>query len=229
MEESTATKRRIIITSGGAAFLLALAGVIWASWGGIRGPQIEVGRPTGIFLYREGRAESSAISVAVRIPMTNRSNYNDFVRGASLSIGGQDAIFENSGQVRMDFIENDDSSALCRPQTRCLALKRLAVTDVQDDNMEVPARGFRSGFLSFRLVCSQGQDCSRYRNSEASLLSLRERPLDIVIRIQFSEDGQREVRCRTGPINVQYVRSVGWQGLRCIEASVQGASRYSLF
>lgn len=213
-----------------AAFLLSLVVAIVSFGNVIVGPQIDVLPPESVFLYREGNGNSSVVSIAIRLRMINRAaSYNDVVIASSLFLSGESVRFDNSSRVSLIFTENRDSRSVCAPGARCIARRGMAITELQDDMVVIPAGGASGHFFSYRLVCGGGRDCQRYRDVGTTLRTLRNKELDLIILIQLNQDGARIVRCRAGPIDAKDFPSRGWQGLRCNRSTVSGAHRYSLF
>ncbi|HYI64118.1 MAG TPA: hypothetical protein VEW71_04460 [Allosphingosinicella sp.] len=231
MAETNGGGRRFAPTSGGAAFLLSLVIAFVGFGNAILGSQIDILPPDRIYLYREGEGKSSVVSLAVRLRMVNRSlNYNDVITRSTLYVCCQIAAFENTGIVRLVFSDNRDSTALCVAGTRCIARSNLAITDLPEDMIQIPAGSASSHVYSFRLICAApGRDCSRYGVSQQTIRWLGDGPLDIVIALRLNQDGERLVRCRTRRIDSDDFQRRGWQGLRCDQSSVHGDSRYSLF
>ena len=227
MASRRTSRRKLIITSGGVGVLLAIV-IAVVGWGeSILGPELSVQKPTGVYFYREGRNKATAVIAVVPVQIENKSNYNEFIRSAHLNFRGIDARFTDGGLVRLDFIGEGESTALCAPQTVCVPHEQLAVTALPDAVIEIPARGNVVKSLSFRLICDEGRDCRRFGYSVETANALRGSGLDLEVELQFREDGHRVLTCSTGPVAARRLADDrGWLGLSCRQAGVEDSSSY---
>lgn len=207
-----------------AAFLMSLSITLINIYYSMRGAEIAVDAPAQIILYRDGTADASVLTAAVRFDMINVSDgYGDVLKTASLSIDGGRSRFEYEGSLRTVFASAGQKAAACELGLRCLQLNGLYVIERTDEILDMPGGAARAFNLSFPLVSwnceGQGRTaCDGFGSFPKSLSMLPSKGLSATLRLRFHSDGERTLICMTGPLNREYLEKVGWISAPCKNA-----------
>jgi hypothetical protein len=208
------------VTIGGAAFLLSLTIAAATFTQTLLGPEIDFIPPEQILLYRGGRPGGAVLYAAIRLPVVNRSSaYNDVVVSSTLQLSDGDPAlpyFSLVTPVFNDESEPEKSRGHCVQGRRCHAFRKMAISELGDDVILIPAGGAHAHYYAFRMLCRGGEkSCSKYSDFDQALDALRGRPLEFEFRMKLYSDGERTITCPVEQINAEHIRKVGWQSLDC--------------
>lgn len=205
-----------------AAFLMSLSITLINVYYSMRGSEIAVDPPGQLILYRDGVGDASVLTAAVRLDMINVSDgYGDVLKRASLSFGDARLAFEHLGTVRTVFSSGAEQKLPeCELGLRCVQLPGLYVVERTDEILDTPSGAARAFQLSFPLVswncAATGTSCDRFSSFGTSLRAIPAKGLSATLKLRFHSDGERTLRCATGPINLNYLQKVGWISIPCV-------------
>ncbi len=212
-----------------AAFVMSLGITLINVYYSMRGSEIAVDAPAQLILYRDGEGDASVLTAAVRIDLINVSDgYGDVLKSAVLSLDGGATGFEYQGTVKTVLTSEAEAAAPeCQLGLRCIQLPGLYVVERSDEILDMPSGAARAFQLSFPLVswnCTdQSQVCGRFATFDRSVAALPGRRLSATLKLRFHSDGARRLRCATGPLNLDYLRKVGWISVPCVDAATPKA------
>lgn len=204
-----------------AAFVMSLSITLINVYYAFRGSEIAVDPPAQLILYRDGSGDASVLTAAVRVDMINVADgYGDVLKTASLSLDGGRSSFEYQGTLKTVFASGDQKAADCELGLRCIQLPGLYVIERTDEILDMPSGAARAFALSFPLVSwnCEGKaksGCARFNSFPKSVAALSAQGLPATIDLRFHSDGDRRLRCRTGPLDRSYLQKVGWVSLPC--------------
>lgn len=215
------------VTIGGAAFILSLtiAGGSFAQF--ILGPEIDVLPPTQVMIYRGGLPDRAVLYAAIRLPIVNKSSgYNDVIVNATLQPLGDYPKLPYYSLVSPVFNDEKDaasSKAHCVQGRRCHHFAKMAISELSDDVVVIPAGGAHANYYAFRLFCRDDEGCADFSSFDKALATLQARSRQLSITLTLYSDGVRTITCPIGSLNADNLRRIGWQVLACEESSVSGA------
>jgi hypothetical protein len=215
------------VTVGGAAFILSLtiAGGSFAQF--ILGPEIDVLPPEQILIYRGGLPGRAVLYAAIRLPMVNKSaGYNDVLVDATLQPFGNGPSMSYATLVSPVFNDEDDpalSRAHCVQGRRCHHFSRMAISELGDDVVVIPAGGAHANYYAFRLLCRDQKGCSDFATFDKAVNALEARSREITITLNLYSDGNRTITCPITPISANHLRKFGWLSRPCENSTVSGA------
>ena len=206
-----------------AAFLMSLSITLINVYYSMRGSEIAVDPPAQLILYRDGTGDASVLTAVVRLDMINVSDgYGDVLKSATLTLGDGRTAFEHLGTVRTVFSGTDQKLPDCELGFRCVQLPGLYVVERTDEILETPSGAARAFQLSFPLVswncAATDKSCDRFSSFGTSIRAIPARGLTAGVKLRFHSDGQRTLRCATGPINLSYLQKVGWVSIPCADS-----------
>jgi hypothetical protein len=215
------------VTIGGAAFVLSLtiAGGSFVQF--ILGPEIDVLPPAQILIYRGGLPDRAVLYAAVRLPMVNKSaGYNDVIVDATLQPypnGPKVSYFSLVTPVYND--ENDPalSKAHCVEGRRCQHFAKMAISELGDDVVVIPAGGAHANYYAFRLFCRDQKGCSDFATFDKAVDTIEARSRQISFTLNLYSDGTRTISCPITPISAAHLRKFGWLSRPCENSTVSGA------
>lgn len=206
-----------------AAFVMSLGITLINVYYSMRGSEVAVDPPAQLILYRDGVGDASVLTASARIELINTSDgYGDVLKDAVISFDGGSTAYEYQGTVRT-VLAGDPSAkaATCELGLRCLQLPGLYVVERSDEILEAPSGSARAFNLSFPLVSwnceGPARSCNRFGDFGQSAAALPPKGLSATLRLKFHSDGERRLRCATGPLNLDYLRKVGWISVPCME------------
>lgn len=215
------------VTIGGAAFVLSLSIALGSFIQFILGPEIDVLPPEQILIYRGGLPDRAVLFAAIRLPIVNKSSgYNDVIVDATLQ------PFENGPNVPYSTLvspvfndENDPalSKAHCVQGRRCHHFAKMAISQLGDDVVVIPAGGAHANYYGFRLFCRDQKGCSEFATFDQAVDTLATRSREITITLTFYSDKSRTIICPIAPISATDLRKVGWQTRPCKDSTVSAA------
>lgn len=212
-----------------AAFVMSLGITLINVYYSMRGSEIAVDAPAQLILYRDGEGDASVLTAAVRLDLINVSDgYGDVLKSAVLSLDGGGAGFEYQGTVKTVLTSEADTAVPeCQLGLRCIPLPGLYVVERSDEILDMPSGAARAFQLSFPLVSwnctAQGKGCGRFATFDQSIQALPSQRLSAKLDLRFHSDGNRRLRCTTGPLNLEYLRKVGWISVPCVDAALPRA------
>jgi hypothetical protein len=215
------------VTIGGAAFILSLtiAGGSFVQF--TLGPEIDVLPPQQVFFYRGGLPNRSVLYAAIRLPIVNKaSSYNDVIVDANFRPFGRSPDFPYASLVSPVFHDADEleeSKAHCVQGRRCHYFKRMAISELSDDVVVIPAGGAHANYYSFRMFCRDEKGCDDFASFDQAVATLQARSRTITVELNLYSDGKRTITCPIAPPNADHLRKVGWQSINCQDPTVAGA------
>jgi hypothetical protein len=215
------------VTLALSAFILSLAVTLISAYYALQGPEVLVRPPTQVLLYRDGAGDQAILGFGLRLDMINgASAYGDVMLDAELVPAGSGVRLAFQNVTRPVFIGDAQVGTDCELGSRCIALPGLRLIENPDEMVDVPGGAARPMHLAFPAAPSNckgtAQACARFGSFDRALAALGSRPLDLTIALRFNNDGEREVRCRAGTVDLAYLRQVGWVSMTCRDASVRG-------
>lgn len=203
---------------------LALINVYYA----VRGSVMVVHPPKQIILYRDGEGDRAVLMLALRLETINAadSSHGDVLTNATIKPARGEPEFAYGGTIKPVFTSDTDAGQKCSVETRCVALKGLLAIEQQDEILSIPGGGVLGTTLVYPLTgwnCGGAKAaCARFETFPAAVTAIAGKPLDVRIKLSFYGDGNRELRCRTRPVDARYLTTSGWTTMSCTEASVSG-------
>ena len=204
-----------------AAFVMSLSITLINVYYSMRGSEVAVDPPAQLLLYRDGTGDASVLAAAARFDVINVSDgYGDVLKSATVSFDGGRSSFEYQGTLKTVFAGGEGQpSPACELGVRCLQWPGLYLVERSDEILDMPSGAARAFTLSFPLVswnCQSGaQGCDRFDSFAKSLATLPAKGLSATLRLRFHSDGRRTLRCRTGALDLDYLRKVGWVSVPC--------------
>ncbi len=215
------------VTVGGAAFILSLtiAGGSFVQF--VLGPEIDVVPPKQILIYRGGLPNRAVLYAAIRLPMVNKSSgYNDVLVDATLQPYASGPNMSYASLVNPVFNDEDDpalSKAHCVQGRRCQNFARMAISEMGDDVVVVPAGGAHANYYAFRLFCRDQKGCSDFATFDKAVDAIEARSRSITVTLNFYSDGARTITCPITPIGARDLRKFGWLVRPCVDSTVSPA------
>lgn len=212
-----------------AAFIMSATATGINIYYAFQGSEIAIQEPDSVLLYRDGEGEAAVLSVAMRIEAVNTAGgYGDVVQETSLSVGNSPARFAQQGQASPTFSANaDELAGKCGLGQSCVANEGLVVVQRSDEIMDL-AGGSAKAFTPFYWLVNQNcegsrSDCRRWKNFTAAAPLISGRAPEFRMHVRLQEDGERTITCVTRQIDFDYLESVGWTQIPCVETRVEGA------
>jgi hypothetical protein len=215
------------VTIGGAAFMLSLtiAGGSFVQF--ILGPEIDVLPPEQILVYRGGTPQRAVLSAAIRLPIVNKSSgYNDVIVDAGLQPFGNGPQVSYTTLISPIFNDEDDpalSKAHCVQGRRCHHFAKMAISELGDDVVVIPAGGAHANYYGFRLFCRDQKGCSDLATFDRAVDALEARTREIVITVTLYSDKTRTITCPIDRISAAHLRKFGWLSRPCRNSTVSAA------
>lgn len=210
------------LSLGLAAFILSLTIALIQGFYALRGSEVVVQQPESVLLYRDGEGEQSVLMMAIRAPMINTAaaEHGDVVMETRARLAGDGTTFAFQSIVQPVLGGGEDNSG-CDLRARCIRLPSLLVVEYPDAIADLPGGAANVRTFSFALTqgnCAGSDACGRYGNFASAVTALTGRPLDATFDLEFFDDGERTLRCRTGALNQDlsgFLADVGWVNLPC--------------
>ncbi len=204
--------------------VLAIINVFYA----IQGSTIVVQRPEQVILYRDGEGDKAVLTMAMRVAMINTTTQaGDVLMKAVLTPFQGGPGFAYAATVKPVFTRDADTAKQCELGSRCIVHPGLVAIERSDEIIDLPGGSVRGVYFSYPMVgwnCEgSDQGCARFKDFAAATAAIAGKPLDVSVRINFYADGHRDLRCKTNPVNAQYLVEKGWATMSCQSASVAGA------
>jgi len=214
------------LSLGLAAFVLSLTIALINGFYALRGSEVVVQQPESVLLYRDGEGEQSVLMMAIRAPMINTAaaEHGDVVMDTRARLAGDSTTFAFQSIVQPVLGGGEDNSG-CDLRARCIRLPSLLVVEYPDAIADLPGGAANVRTFSFALTegkCSGSDACGRYGNFASAVAALSGRPLDASFELEFFDDGERTLRCRTAPLDADlsgFLTDVGWVNLPCQETA----------
>ena len=203
-----------------AAFLMSLSITLINIYYAARGSEVAVDPPAQLILYRDGSGDASVLTAAARLDMINVADgYGDVVKEASLSLAQGEPEFAYQGTLRTVFVGSEVKPPQCELGLRCVNNPGLHIIERSDEILDVPSGAAKSFHLSFPAIAwnCAGPDtaCGRYGKFEEAVQTLARTGLKSRIRLRFHSDGERVLKCTTGPVDLDYLAKIGWISVPC--------------
>ncbi|USU07925.1 hypothetical protein NF700_12645 [Sphingomonadaceae bacterium OTU29MARTA1] len=209
-----------------AAFIMSVSITLLNTYASLRGAEIVARPPNSVLIYRDGQADKSILTMAMRLPMINTAaDYGDLLLDATVRPARNGPSFRYHALLRPLFIENSRSAAgKCGIDDRCIALPGLLVAEGSDDIVDIPGGAARSHYFGFALTswnCEGAQrECAQYKDAQSVTKILSGKLLDVEVNLHYNGDGTRRIRCRGAKIDTRYLEQFGWLSLPCPTSSV---------
>lgn len=214
------------VTIGGAAFVLSLSIALGSFIQFVLGPEIDVLPPEQILIYRGGLPDRAVLYAAIRLPIVNKSSgYNDVIVDATLQPFANGPKVSYATLVNPVFNDEDDpalSKAHCVQGRRCHHFAKMAISELGDDVVVIPAGGAHANYYAFRLFCRDQKGCSDLGKYDQAVDALEARTRHITITLNLYSDGTRTITCPITPISASHLRKFGWLSRPCENSSVSG-------
>ena len=205
---------------GAAAFLLSLTLALLSLAETLRGPEIEVAPPKQVLLYRSG----GTLNLALHLPMINKAaGYNDMIVGLKIQPSPGEPVFtagEIATPVFNDKAVPDKAAKHCISPYRCQSLRKMAISQREDEMIVIPGGGAHAFYYSAELYCADSPGCGAYKNLAAAMQRVSSTGLDVTMRVAFYRDGERTIKCRAEPVAPDDFWAYGWLYLNCVASSV---------
>ena len=211
-----------------SAFIMSLAITLINAFYAVQGAEMVVRAPKQVLLYRDGEGADSVLAVTVRTDLINAAGgYGDVLLEAELKPAPGAPAFDYQGLVNPVFTSAaEQKAASCELGARCVGLPGLLIVERSDQVIDMPGGAARAINLSFPIAdwncTTQSSACARFGSFDKAVDAIGRGPLDIRIILHFHADGDREILCRGGRINAEYLRKVGWISLSCDDREVSG-------
>ena len=231
LQPDTASVRRPwyrSLTISLSAFVMFITGTAISAFHALRGPEIDVLAPKQIVLYRDATGSSPVPTAVLSFDMINDSaDHGDFILGASLMLGVPGPTYPFNGSVRFGPGEKVNKiTERCTFGASCVPVQGFLIETTPETLIPLPQGSARSVTLSFPLdpaACS-GAACDDYMTFDKALGSLNGKPTTFTVTIHLHTDGERTISCRTGRLNMTYLRRSGFTSTSCEETYISGAS-----
>jgi hypothetical protein len=215
------------VTIGGAAFVLSLSIALGSFIQFILGPEIDVLPPEQILIYRGGTPDRAVLYAAIRLPMVNKSSgYNDVIVDAGIQPFGTGPKMAYTTLINPVFNDEEDpalSKAHCVQGRRCHHFAKMAISELGDDVVVIPAGGAHANYYAFRLFCRGEKGCSDLATVDKAVAALETRSREITITLNLYSDGPRTITCPIAPISASHLREFGWLSRPCKDSRVSSA------
>ena len=210
-----------------SAFVMSLAITLISAFTALKGPDIVVLPPDQVLFYRDGEGDDAVLTMAMELEMINTASaHGDVLLDATIQPRGDGPAFRYQSLVRPVFTDTSTGERDCDLGSRCLELPGLYLIETVDEIVAMPGASARSTFLSFPATewnCEgTPEQCHRYASFNQAVAAMGSDPLDVTVTIRFHQDGHRDVVCRGGAANTDYLKRAGWIAAPCEETEILG-------
>jgi hypothetical protein len=209
-----------------SAFIMSFTTAMINVYYALRSSEVVVQPPRHVLLYRDGEGEQAVLSAAVRLELINTAkDYGDVLLETRLVPFPGEPAFVQEGVAQPAFTP-DSAKAVsdCALGSSCVGLDGLVVIQRSDVIMDMPGGSAKALTPYFWIVpygCEGDQaKCAAYGNFDQAVSRLAAKPINLQIKLRFQNDGERDIICRGGKLDAEYLRDVGWTQLACEEAAV---------
>lgn len=211
-----------------AAFMMSLTMTLINAFYAARGSELAVQAPEQLLLYRDGEGADSILTAALRTDLINLADgYGDVLTDASVQIGEDGPEFAYQATANPVFTADAEAVAKkCDLGARCLGLPGLLVIERSDQIIDIPSGAAKVVSLAFPAVgwnCTGGDAaCARFATFDDAVAAIAGGPVEVRLTLDFHADGERQILCRAGKPDAQYLSKIGWVSLSCEESEVSG-------
>ncbi|MEA2207273.1 MAG: hypothetical protein QOE77_4049 [Blastocatellia bacterium] len=222
--------KRLSVVLSLAALIVAVPTALFNAFFAVRGPEIVVLEPKTVVLHKNSGPRGGAVlSVAVPFFTINTStSHGDVLIGADIRFEENGPRFNFDRTATPIFLNSQGPAGPCDMRNRCFHLGDLLIIEEPEAVVDMPPGTARTRYLSFNLSPASGDctgasaDCLAYGDFEHAVRRLASRPFELRATVRFHADGEREIRCFTGPRSLQILLRDGSQAVTCSQRQVSG-------